>query len=43
MIKSIQKQLYIAERKHELNKNIETKISEDDFDEIFGEYLMEIK
>jgi hypothetical protein len=43
MIKNIQKQLYLAERNHELNKNIETNISEIEFENIMEEYIMEIK
>ncbi|MDR1284603.1 MAG: hypothetical protein LBJ88_00180 [Campylobacteraceae bacterium] len=43
MIKNLQKQLYLAERSYKINKNIESKITEIDFENIIEEYITNIK
>jgi len=42
MVENIQKQLYLAEKSHELKKNIKTTMSENYFESIIKEYIMKI-
>ena len=43
MIKNLQKQLYMAEKNYEFIENIETKITEIDFENTIEEYIMGVK